>query len=138
MRRISSRATESQRQHDNPPLGILQEMRREIALENPFEDVSDSAPRGDLYDEPFIEDCDDHWGYDELPPRLADQVGLEEGFWVVGFDGEFIHGPKMLRAKASRPNQPDPVAIDVWNPWTGEKASVMLPLSSLNFSEPPE
>lgn len=109
-----------------------------FASESSPEEVSEPSPGIDLFDKDFLWDAADNWGYEELPPRIAIQAGLEEGFLVVRFEGEFVHGPEALQSKASRPDQPDLVAIGVWNPWTGEQATVMLPLDSLTFSELPE
>lgn len=133
----TDRRAAEHRYRDDSRLEIL-EPHDEFASENSPEEVSDLLPGFDLNDEDFLEGAADNWGYEELPPRFANQVGLEEGFLVVGFDGEFVHGAESLRSKASRPDQPDPVAIDVWNPWTGEQATLLMPLNSVSFSELPE
>jgi hypothetical protein len=139
----TTRDIKKKRSHDQRQADILRQLLSELASKVSLEEVSleeasEPLATDDLYDKPFLEDRDDNWGYDELPPRFANQAGLEEGFLVVGFDGEFIHGSEMLEQMASGPNPPDPVAIDVWNPLTGEIATVMLPLDSLDFSAPPE
>ncbi len=126
-------------QRDDSLLGLLRKAASESLTESSPEAVSDRVRKGDLFEQEFLDgDAANNWGYDELPARFANQAGLEDGFLVVGFDGEFVHGQEALQAKASRPNQPNPVPIDVWNPWTGEQATVMLPLESLRFSESPE
>lgn len=133
----TDRRAAEHRYRDDSRLEIL-EPYDEFASEDSPEEVSDPLPGFDLDDEDFLEGAADNWGYEELPPRFANQAGLEEGFLVVGFDGEFVHGPESLRSKASRPDQPDPVAIDVWNPWTGEQVTLFMPLHSVSFSELPE
>lgn len=131
------RNTPGSGRRDDPRL-VISNMGSESVAESVAEEVSDDpVTKGDIFERDFAYDAADNWGYDELPPRFADQAGLEEGFLIVGFDGEFVHGPEALQSKASRPDQPNPAPIDLWNPWTGEQTTVMIPLDSLRFSESP-